>query len=147
MEKIKLGEELQQSVEFLVDAGATYLVLNTSLTPVSDEFVTIREATGQSEKAYILKPLQFSIGKQVGIHKFLYMPNSPKPLLGQDFPERLEAEIKFRKGKLEFEVKDNQLIEVLSLALVTTPARTGIPDEVSYQVYPGVWVVENLRKG
>jgi len=75
------------------------------------------------------------------------MPNSPKPLLVQDFPERLEAEIKFRKGKLEFKVKDNQLIEVLSLAFVTTPARTGIPDEVSDQVYPGVWVVENLRKG
>lgn len=85
--KIKLGKELQHSVKFLVDAGATYSVLNTSLTPISDEFVTIMGATGQSEKAYFLKLLQFSIGKQVGIHQFLYMPNSPKPLLERDLFE------------------------------------------------------------
>lgn len=52
-------------MEFLVDSGATYLMLNTSLTTVSDEFVAVRGATGLSEKAYFLKSLQFSIGKQV----------------------------------------------------------------------------------
>ena len=69
------------------------------------------------------------------------MPNSSKPLLGQDLLEQLEAEIKF-EGKLEFKVKEDQLIVVLSLALITTPAGTRIPDEVSDQVYPGVWAVE-----
>lgn len=140
--KIMLGKELQQSVEFLVDTGATYLALNTSLTPESDEFVTIRGATGQSEKAYFLKPLQFSIGKQVGIHKFLYVPKSLKPLLGRDLLEQLGAEIKFESGKMEFRVNEDQLIEVLSLALITTPTGTGVPGEISNQVYPGVWATE-----
>jgi len=71
----------------------------------------------------------------------LYMPNSSKPLLGQDLLEQLEAEIKF-EGKLEFKVKEDHLIVVHTLALITTPAGTRIPDEVSDQVYPGVGVVE-----
>ena len=33
-------------------------------------------------------------------------------------------------------------MEVLSLALIATPAGTRIPDKGSDQVYPGVWVVE-----
>jgi len=69
-------------VEFLVDTGATLSVLNQALTPVDDDFVTVRGATGQSEKVYFLKPLEFKLGKQLGVHKFLYMPNLPGPLLG-----------------------------------------------------------------
>ena len=70
MEKIKLRKELQQSVEFVV-TGATYWVLNTSLTPLSDAFVIVREATGKSEEVDFLKLLQLSVGKQGGIHKCL----------------------------------------------------------------------------
>jgi len=69
-------------VEFLVDTGATLSVLNQALTPVGDDLVMVRGATGQSEKAYFLKPLEFKLGKQLGVHKFLYMPILPRPLLG-----------------------------------------------------------------
>lgn len=41
-------------MEFLADTRATYSVLNTSLPPVSDEFVTVEGATRQTEKAYSL---------------------------------------------------------------------------------------------
>lgn len=68
--KIRPGDK-QQSVEFLVDTGATNSILNVSLTLTSDEFVTVQGATGQSEKAYFLKPFKFKLGKQVGIHEFL----------------------------------------------------------------------------
>ena len=39
-------------MEFLVDTGATLSVLNQALTPVDDDFVTVRGVTGQSEKEY-----------------------------------------------------------------------------------------------
>ena len=42
-------------MEFLVDTGATLSVLNQALTPVDNDFVTVRGATGQSEKAYFLR--------------------------------------------------------------------------------------------
>lgn len=63
------------------------------------DFVTVKGATGQSEKAYFLKPLKLKLGKQFGIHKFLYMPNSPKPLLGRDLLEKLEAIYHLKKEK------------------------------------------------
>jgi len=69
-------------MEFLVDTEATFLVLNQALTPADDDFVTVRGATGQSEKTYFLKPLKFKLGKQFGVHKFLYMPNLPRRPLG-----------------------------------------------------------------
>lgn len=51
-------------------------------------------------------------------------------------------EIKSESGKIEFKVNDDQLIEVLMLALITTPTGTGVLDEISNQVYPGVWATE-----
>ena len=53
-------------MEFVV-TGASNWVLNT---PVSGEFVTVREDTGKSEEVYFLNPL-LSVGEQVGIHKCL----------------------------------------------------------------------------
>jgi len=36
---------------FLVDAGATYLVLNQALMPLGIDYIMVKGATGQSEKA------------------------------------------------------------------------------------------------
>ena len=61
-------------MEFLVDTGVTLSVLNQALTSVDGDFVTVREATGQSEKAYFLKPLEFKLGKQWrGTQIFIYV--------------------------------------------------------------------------
>lgn len=125
-----------------MDTGAAYSVLNKFLMPLSEKFVMVKGATGQPEKTYFFKPLKFKLGKQVGIHRFLYMPNSPKSLLGQDLLEQLDAEIKFEAGEVRFRVKDESIIELLSLALITTPVGTGIPEEIRDQVYPGVWEIE-----
>jgi len=51
-----------------VDTSTSFSVLK-QLMPFDKDFVTFVGATGQSEKAYFLKPLKF--GKQIGIHRFL----------------------------------------------------------------------------
>lgn len=61
---------------------------------------------------------------------FLYLPNMPRPLLGQDLLEQLKAEIRFEKGKVELRVENDQLVEILSLALINIPVSLRIPEEV-----------------
>ncbi|XP_077644845.1 uncharacterized protein LOC144247578 [Lonchura striata] len=139
--KIELGKE-KKEIDFLVDTGASYSVLNQQLMPKDKDFITVIGATGQREKAYFLKPLNYRLGKQIGIHRFLYLPNSPKPLLGRDLLEQLEAKIVFQKGKIEFQIQEEQLVEVLSLALIQTQSHSEIPREVLDPVYPGVWASE-----
>ena len=129
-------------MDFLVDTGASYSVLNQRLIPEDEEFVTVVGATGQQKKAYFLKPLKYKLGKQMGIHKFLYLPGSPKSLLGRDLLEQLEAEIVFESGKMELKIKEDQLINILSLALIQTEPKFEVPPEIVNQVYPGVWASE-----
>ncbi len=62
---IKLGEK-QEKVEFLVDTGATYSVLNQALMPLEKDYITVKGATGQTEEAYFCRPLKYKLGKQVG---------------------------------------------------------------------------------
>ena len=65
--KMRLGRQ-KKEVEFLVDTGCSFSVLNQELIPVSNDFVTVVGATGQQEKAFFLRPLNFKLEKQVGIH-------------------------------------------------------------------------------
>ncbi|TRZ07878.1 hypothetical protein HGM15179_019226 [Zosterops borbonicus] len=135
---MKLGEE-EEEVKFLVDTGATHSALNKALVPIEDEYVTVVGATGQPEKAYFCKPLKYKFGKQWGIHKFLYLPNSPKHLLGRDLLELLQVSIKFRKGEIVLEVNKEKYVEVLSLMLTAIGAKGEIDKEILNQVFPGVW--------
>jgi len=64
---MRLGRQ-KKEVEFLVDTGCSFSVLNQELIPVSNDFVTVVGATGQQEKAFFLRPLNFKLEKQVGIH-------------------------------------------------------------------------------
>jgi len=47
------------TITFLVDMGATYLVLNQALMPLGCDYSMVKGATGQSEKAYFCKPLKY----------------------------------------------------------------------------------------
>jgi len=140
---MSLGRQ-EKEVKFLVDTGSSFSVLNQELIPLRNDFVTVVGATGQQEKAFFLRPLNFKLGKQVGIHQFLYLPNSPESLLGRDLLECLEGEITFKQGNMEFKVKENQLIEILSLALMVPGSSvTSAPEneEITNQVYPRVWAM------
>ena len=77
--------------------------------PLGEEYVMVKGATGQTEKAYFCKPLKYKLGKQMGIHKFLYLPNSPKALLGRDLLEQLKAIITFKKGEVTLKVNINNI--------------------------------------
>ncbi|KAK4812345.1 hypothetical protein QYF61_017122 [Mycteria americana] len=135
-----LGKEEKKPVEFLIDTGATFSVLTQTLLPVSKQTVNIVGATGQVERAFFLRPLKFKIGKSVGIHKFLYLPEAPRPLLGRDLLEQLNAEIRFKDGEIEFKIPEENHIEILSLALTEPQVREEeIMQEIKDQVYPGVW--------
>ena len=92
--KLKLGGKGKE-VEFLVDMGAAYLSLNKTLAPMGNDYVTLRGATDQSEKAYFFKPSKYRLGKQWNILKFLYLPSSLRHLLGRDLLEQLQVTIKF----------------------------------------------------
>ena len=95
---LQLGErELER--EFLMDTGATYSVLNELLLPSRSDHIQVTGATGHTEKAFFTKPVKFRLGKTWGIHPFLYLPSSPKPLLGRDLLEHMGAEITSEKGR------------------------------------------------
>jgi len=59
---MKLGKE-QQEVEFLVDTGATYSALNQVLMPLGSDYIMIKGANGQSEKAYLCEPSKYKFRK------------------------------------------------------------------------------------
>ncbi|XP_064501614.1 uncharacterized protein LOC135409652 [Pseudopipra pipra] len=140
---MELGEG-EKELDFLIDTGATFSVLNQELVPKSDEFVQVVGATGQPEKAYFLKPIKYKIGKQMGIHQFLYLPNSPKPLLGRDLLENLGAVIKFNKDKLEFQVNEEQLIAALSLTIscIEPKPESRNIERIMSEAYPLVWATD-----
>lgn len=60
---MKLGKE-QKKVEFLVDTGTMYSVLNKALMPLGNGYVMVEGATGQSEKAYFCEPLKHKLGQE-----------------------------------------------------------------------------------
>lgn len=70
-------------------------MLNTLEGKLSHKTVHVIGAIGVTETQPFLQPLRFKLGKHWVTHQVLYMPNSPKPLLGRDLLEKLEIEIKF----------------------------------------------------
>lgn len=138
---IKLGKE-QKKVKFLVDMGATYLVLKQALMPLGNYYIVVKGATGQSEKEYFCEPLRYKLRKQWGIHKFLYMPNSLRALSGRDLLEQLGAVIKFEKGEITLKINDQQYIQIMNLSLASVPTEEKISEKITDQVYLGVWATD-----
>lgn len=103
----------QKQIKFLIDTGAMCSILNTALTQVGEDYIMVKGATGQAEKAYFCGPLKYKLGKLVGLHKFLYMPNSPHALLGRDLLEQLNATIRFEKGEITLEVDTQEYIQIM----------------------------------
>lgn len=73
------------------------------------------------------------------------MPNSPKSVLRQDLLEHLEATIIFKEVEMDLRVKNEQLIEILSLSLIQQKSkkRTSLKQKKSLiRHIQGVWVSE-----
>lgn len=102
-----------------MNTGATYSVLNVKLEEIDPgKVVNFIGATGQQQKVSFLKSLSYKLGKTVGIHRFLYMATVPKPLIGRDLLEKLQAKIKFTPEGVQIKVNDEELINVLSLVML-----------------------------
>jgi len=113
------GEAGQRGLFY--DSGCLLSVLHQELLPV-DDFVMAVGATGKRSLLF-WGPIKYRLGEQVGIPKFLYMPGSPKPLLGHDVLEQLNVEIKFSR--------ENWRLKIISLALTQTGKSNIVPPEVT----------------
>ena len=60
-------------VDFLVDMGTTYSVLNTKVIKKSSDAVIVTGVNGQLQTQVFLQPLECQLGDQRIVHSFLYM--------------------------------------------------------------------------
>lgn len=110
--KIRLGGE---EVQFLVDTGAAYSVLNDLYGKIGNKTATIIGATGREEVRSFMRPLELRFGGKELIHEFLYMPDCPVSLLGRDLLSKLNAKIIFENGELIMQVPESQSGQILVL--------------------------------
>nr|XP_060615872.1 uncharacterized protein LOC132765610 [Anolis sagrei ordinatus] len=103
MVRIGPGEPLvcmevgNQSVEFMLDSGASKSVVNTVVSHPTSENVNIVGATGRRRACPLLAERECSLGGHRVRHKFIYMPECPVPLLGRDVLCKMRAALLFEK--------------------------------------------------
>uniref|UniRef100_A0A8U7N8D8 Uncharacterized protein n=1 Tax=Corvus moneduloides TaxID=1196302 RepID=A0A8U7N8D8_CORMO len=131
-------EKLKPYQKWVFVELTTYSVLNTLNGKLSQDTVDVIGATGVSETRPFFQPLKFKLGKHWVTHQFLYMPNSPMPLLGRDLLEKLEAEIKFSKEEgVKVIIPESKIIE--AAAILVQECHGKIPKEVEEAVIQIVW--------
>lgn len=95
-------------IDSLIETGATYSVLNTKQGPLSPKTMVITGISEETSHKPFLQPLECHIGKTYLKHSFLYMPECPIPLLGQDLLTELNVQVCFSPEKLDIEVLPDQ---------------------------------------
>ena len=73
-----------QSVNFLLDTGATFSVLTEASCPLSSWFITVVGLSGGAKHYYFSHPLSCNWDSVLFSHKFLIVPESPSLFLGRD---------------------------------------------------------------
>ncbi|KAK1346709.1 hypothetical protein QTO34_000569 [Cnephaeus nilssonii] len=86
-------------VDFLIDTGATFSVLQHRAGPVSKDRTPIQGATGRVKSYPWTQTRIANLGKKTVTHSFLVMPECPYPLLGRDLLSKLQATIFFEGGE------------------------------------------------
>lgn len=94
-----------QLVDFLEDTGATYSVLNSKLTSLSNSSIAIVGVTGETQQRPMLQPLECSLGEQKLKHSFFYIPDCPIPLRGRGLLCKLNAQITFSHKKKQLHLQ------------------------------------------
>lgn len=123
-------------MKFLVDAGATYSVLNNSCGGLGEKTITIVSATGKEEERPFLQPLDLRFKGKELTREFLYMPECPTSLTGRDLLAKLDAKIIFENGELIMQIPESKVGQILILK--GQPKRY-IPKEVEEAAIPIVW--------
>ena len=91
-------------VDFLVDSGSTYLVLNTKLAQKTLNSTPVTGVSSEVQNYVFLQPLECHIGGLSLKHSFLYMPECHIPLFGWDLLCKLSAQVTFASGQLGIRV-------------------------------------------
>ncbi|KAK1336354.1 hypothetical protein QTO34_004160 [Cnephaeus nilssonii] len=86
-------------VDFLIDTGATFSVLQHPAGPVSKDRTPIQGATGRVKSYPWTQARIANLGKKTVTHSFRIMPGCPYPLLGSDRLSKLQATISFEGGE------------------------------------------------
>ena len=82
-------------IDFLIDMGATYSVVNTKVAQKTSQSIPVMGVSGEVQNRSFLQPLECQLGDLTLKHIFLYMPECPIPLLGQDLLCKLKAQVTF----------------------------------------------------
>ena len=81
-------------INFLIDTGAEYSVLQAPLGKTKNKKTLVVEATVQKSYPWTTSRT-VDLGKSVVTHSFLVIPECPIPLLGRDLLTKLKAQITF----------------------------------------------------
>lgn len=103
-----------KEIDFLIDTGATHLVLNTKLTKKSLAAMLAAVVTIKLQKQAFLQPLESPLGDQNLTHSFLYMPDCPSLLFCKDLFCKFRVQITFspEKQQLRLEVLPEHVIHL-----------------------------------
>lgn len=78
-----------------MDTGASYLVLQKPLGPLTNETMEVQGATGQFKNYRWTTDQTVDVGQGTVSHSFIVIPECPFPLLGWDLLSKLKATISF----------------------------------------------------
>ena len=82
-----------QSVDFLLDAGAALSVLTGAPGPLSSQSTAGMVSSGQAKHCYFSHPLSCNWDPGLFSHEFLVVPESPSPLLGKDILSKVRVSV------------------------------------------------------
>uniref|UniRef100_A0A8C6VS84 ribonuclease H n=1 Tax=Naja naja TaxID=35670 RepID=A0A8C6VS84_NAJNA len=88
------------NMTFLVDTGASRSVVTKLLAPFSADVINVQGVDGSVNCHPFLKPLRCSLNGRDIEHQFLYVPECPIPLLGQDMLCKMGATLSFEEDKM-----------------------------------------------
>lgn len=80
-------------IEFLVNTGTTYLVLNFKQCLFFLRIITITGVLGKMTQTSSPQLLEYQLGEGGLNHSFLYVPECPTPVLGWDLMTKLNIRV------------------------------------------------------
>ena len=86
-----------QSIDFLLDTGATYSVLIEAPGPLSSPSASIMGLSGRAKMYYFSYTLSYNWDSMLFSHEFLIVPKSPSPLLGRDILSKAHVSVFMNK--------------------------------------------------
>ena len=82
-----------QSIDFLLDTGATYSVLTEAPGPLSSGSASVMGLSGRAKTYYSSVSVSCDCDSVLFLHEFLIVPESPSPLLGRDILSKVHASV------------------------------------------------------